>query len=119
MQDAVHYSEGDKKKTEEVSLENYQMIVESAQLLYQDQVTDPNNQFVTDYAKENIKEDYPETFTWYFWHGDDLRARLEELKSIDPSSYQIVKTKYEFFKNVVFEGEEFANFGSTYVGLHR
>ena len=111
LQDAVHYSEGDKKKTEEVSLENYQMIVESAQLLYQDQVTDPNNQFVTDYAKENIKEDYAETFTWYFWHGDDLRARLEELKSIDPSSYQIVKTKYEFFKNVVFEGEEFANFG--------
>jgi hypothetical protein len=112
--DTSHYDENS-PTTQKTSIENYRKIVEVAQILYGNQATDLQNHYVSDYAQKSIKEDYAETFAWYFWRGDDLRAKLEELKTKDPVAYEILKTKYDFFKNVVFEGEEFHNKGVSFV----
>jgi len=111
ISDVSNYEEGDRDKGERASLINYQKAVDSVRFLNENQSTDLVNQYVDDNAKRNIKEDYAETFMWYFWSGDDFRAKLEELKDKDPVAFQILQAKYDFFKNVVFEEEEFHNKG--------
>ena len=100
--------------SDSANLKNYQQIVEAVKLLYTNQAMDFKNQYVSEYAQKNIKEDYAETFEWYFWFGDDFRAKLEELKTKDPTAYQILQVKYDFFKNIDFEGEEFHNRGVSF-----
>jgi len=59
----------------------------------------------------DVAEDYTDTFAWYFWHGDNLRQKLQELSSTDPAAQVILQAKIDFFKNIFFRGEEFQNEG--------
>ena len=116
LHDARHFDSQNKEKTTKVSLENYQQVMEAAKLLHQNQSTDLKNQYVSEYAMDGVDEDYAETFMWYFWYGDDFRTKLEELQFKDSAAYAILKTKYDFFKNVDFEDEEFHNKGISLNG---
>ena len=55
--------------------------------------------FVSGYAMHNAFEDFAESYLFYRLHGEKFRALMK--KSI------VLRRKYYFFKNEVFEGQEF------------
>lgn len=66
---------------------------------------------ISDYAMNNVDEDFAETFSLYLLEGDYFRSLLEELKVYSPSEGQVLQEKYDFMKNQLFSGTEFSKDG--------
>ncbi|GEM_PF-4717576 len=66
------------------------------------------------YAMADKQEDFAETFMNYMMDGEGFRALLAELKVRDPGSWQVLTAKYNFMKDEVWQGLEFAVEGRVF-----
>ena len=58
-----------------------------------------SSDFVSGYAKSSVFEDFAETYIFYRLHGEKFRVEMQYSKKL--------QEKYNFMKNIVFDGKEF------------
>lgn len=76
------------------------------------QNTDKYKPYLSKDQENPRKEQYATLFTEYFSRGEIFRAKISELTDTDPAAADILKTSYNFFKNL-FDGRSFLNGGIT------
>src|SRR3989344_7417564 len=67
--------------------------------------------YISLYAMADKQEDFAETFEQFMMGGEKFRTILAELEVRDPISWQMLKAKYDFMKDEVWQGLEFARGG--------
>jgi len=95
-----------------VSQDDFEEVVKTAKEKFDNQVTNPEDLFLSLHAADNNMENYAETFAQYLTNGSELRQLLRQMRWWDWGSYQILKAEYQFFKEGL-NGTEFLVNGIT------